>query len=177
MLGRISNARLLIIVALIITVGAVVGILLSHSASNPTQVTLPIVTWNETTLSTLQGTPVVLNFWSISCYWCRKQLPYLERVAQQSNSGIRIIAINIGDSAESIQRFFGDYEPAMTIALDNSREAFMAYCLAYNNTRGAIPFTLFVDSEGTVKYVKIGAFSSEAALQDVVREVFGITIP
>jgi len=133
--------------------------------------------WNETTLSTLQGTPVVLNFWSIGCYWCRRQLPYLENVAQQSGGQIKIIAINMADNAANIQKFFGDYEPAMIIALDKNREAFVNYCLAYNNTKGAIPFTLFVDSEGLVKYAKIGAFASETELWNTLHNVLGITIP
>jgi thiol-disulfide isomerase/thioredoxin len=119
----------------------------------------------------------VLNFWSISCYWCRQQLPYLENVAQQNEGELKIIAINMRDSASQIQNFFGDYRPTMIIALDKNGEAFADYCLAYNNTRGAIPFTLFVDSEGIVQYAKIGAFQSEAELWDTLNDVFGTTIP
>jgi hypothetical protein len=52
----------------------------------------------------------------------------------------------------------------MIIALDKNREAFVDYSLAYNNTLRAIPFTLFVDSEGTVQRARIGAFRSEAEL-------------
>ena len=164
-------------VTLIITVGAIVGIALSRNSPSPSELTLPIITWNETTLSTLEGTPVVLNFWSISCGWCRYQLPFLEAVAQQSGGEIKVIAINIRDSASGIQTFFGDYEPTMIVALDKNREAFVDYCLTYNNTPGAIPFTLFVDGEGLVQYVKIGAFASEEALWDTLHDVFGITIP
>ena len=173
MAGKMSKKTWLIIVAiLIIAVGAIVGIALSRSSPSPSDFTLPIITWNETTLSELEGTPVVLNFWSISCYWCRQQLPYLENVAQQSEGELKVIAINIRDSASGIQTFFGDYEPTMIIALDKNREAFADYCLAYNNTRGAIPFTLFVDSEGLVQYVKIGAFTSEEELQNTLDSLF-----
>jgi thiol-disulfide isomerase/thioredoxin len=174
---RMSKKTRLILVIVIIAVGAVVGIALSCGSSSPSDLTLPIITWNETTLSTLEGTPVVLNFWSISCAYCRQQLPYLESVAQQSEGEIEVIAVNVADSASRIQTFFGDYEPAMVIALDKNSEAFRDYCLAYNNTRGSIPFTLFVDSEGAVQYVKIGAFASEAALWSTLHDVFGTTTP
>jgi thiol-disulfide isomerase/thioredoxin len=179
MAGRMSKKTGLIITLaiVIIAVGAVVGIALSCNSSSPSDLTLPIITWNETTLSTLEGTPVVLNFWSISCAYCRQQLPYLESVAQQSEGEIKVIAVNMADSAASVRSFFGDYEPAMTIALDNNREAFKDYCVAYNNTRGYIPFTLFVDSEGIVQYVKTGAFASEEALWNTLYDVFGTTIP
>jgi thiol-disulfide isomerase/thioredoxin len=177
MAHRMSKRTWLIMVILIIVVGAVVGIALSRSPSSPSDITLPIITWDETTLSALEGTPVVLNFWSISCYWCRQQLHYLEAVAQQSEGKIQVIAINMADNAANVQKFFGDYEPTMIVALDKNGEAFVDYCLGCNNTRGAIPFTLFVDSEGIVQYVKIGAFTSEARLWDTLNDVFGITTP
>jgi thiol-disulfide isomerase/thioredoxin len=179
MAGRMSKKTGLIITLaiVIIAVGAVVGIALSCNSSSPSDLTLPIITWNETTLSTLEGTPVVLNFWSISCAYCRQQLPYLESVAQQSEGEIKVIAVNMADSAASVRSFFGDYEPAMTIALDNNREAFKDYCVAYNNTGRYIPFTLFVDSEGIVQYVKTGAFATETQLWDTLSSVFGITTP
>jgi peroxiredoxin len=104
-------------------------------------------------------------------------LPYLEAVAQQSGGEIKVIAVNIVDNAASVQNFFGDYEPTMIVALDSDKSVFVDYCLAYNNTRGAIPFTFFVDSEGIVKYVKIGAFSSETELWDTLNDVFGTAIP
>ncbi len=172
-----SKKTWLILGIVIIAVGAVVGITLSRDSAGPSDSTLPVMTWNETSLSTLEGTPVVLNFWSISCSWCRYQLPFLENAAKQSEGELEVIAINIRDSTSSIQAFFVDYEPSMTIAVDNSAEAFMDYCLAYNNTRRAIPFTLFVDPEGAVQYVKIGAFASEEALWSTLHDVFGITTP
>jgi thiol-disulfide isomerase/thioredoxin len=172
-----SKKTWLILAIVIIAVGAIVGITMGRNSAGPSDLTLPIITWNETTLSTLEGTPVVLNFWSISCPYCVQQLPYLEAVAQQNEGELKVIALNIRDSASRIQTFFGDYEPAMTIAVDKNREAFRDYCVAYNNTGGYIPFTLFVDSEGIVQYVKTGAFASETQLWDTLSSVFGITTP
>jgi thiol-disulfide isomerase/thioredoxin len=177
MAGRMSRRTWVIVAIAIVAVVALVAIALSGGSCSPSDSTFPIITWNETTLSTLEGTPVVLNFWSISCAYCRQQLPYLESVARQSEGEIKVIAVNIADSAASVRSFFGDYEPAMTIALDNNREAFKDYCVAYNNTRGYIPFTLFVDSEGIVQYVKTGAFASKEALWDTLHDVLGITTP
>jgi thiol-disulfide isomerase/thioredoxin len=177
MAGRMSKKTWLILAIVIIAVGAIVGIALTRNPTSPSDLTLPVITWNETSLSELQGRPVVLNFWSISCTYCRQQLPYLESVAQQSEGELEVIAVNMRDSASRIQTFFGDYEPTMTIAVDENREAFRDYCLAYNNTGGYIPFTLFVDSEGVVQYVKTGAFASETQLWDTLSSVFGITTP
>ena len=129
MASSTSKTRLIIMSIVIIAVGAILGIALSCDSSSPSDGTLPIITWNETSLSAFEGTPVVLNFWSISCYWCRKQLPYLENVAQESEGAIKVIAVNIVDNAANIQEFFSDYEPTMIVALDRNRETFRDYSL------------------------------------------------
>jgi len=173
MVSRMSKK--LIGITLIIAVLTLVGGTLSCSSSLLSQkapdFTLPTITGANITLSELEGTPVVLNFWSISCYWCRKQLPYLEAVAQESAGEIKVIAVNIVDNAASVQDFFGDYEPTMIVALDGNREVFVNYCQE-DNPRGYTPFTLFVDSEGIVKHIKIGAFQSETELWDTLDSVF-----
>ena len=177
---KISRKVWVIVAIVVVAVGATVGVALSDSPTdpaNPPDSTLPVITWNETTLATFEGTPVVLNFWSISCVYCRQQLPYLENVALQSEGDLQVIAINTQDSASRIRTFFGDYEPTMTIAVDQNGQAFRSYCLAYDNAGGYIPFTLLIDSEGTVQGKRIGAFASEAQLWDTLSDVLGITAP
>jgi len=131
------------------------------------------------TLSELEGTPVVLNFWATTCPHCIVELPYFEAVAQESEGAIKVIAINVGQSASTVQSglqsLFG-YEPTMIVALDRNGEVFVDYCQE-DNSRWYIPITFLVDSEGIVKQIKIGAFSSETELWDTLHDVFGITIP
>jgi len=181
MASRMSKPWL-IAVTLIIAVLALVGGSLSCSSPSPSDstpqphkapdFTLPTMTGSEVTLSELEGTPVVLNFWATTCAFCAVELPYFEAVAQKSEGEIKVIAIDVGESASRVQTFFGDYEPTMIIALDRNGEAFVDYCQKYNNPRGYIPITLFVDSEGMVKYVKLGAFKSETELWDSLHSIF-----
>lgn len=173
-------SRISIKVVLIIAMLALLGVAPSCDSSSPSEApdfTLPTLTGGNVTLSELQGTLVVLNFWSISCSFCREQLPYLENVAQQAQGQIEVIAVNMVDSAASVQSFFGEYEPRMIVALDENAEVFVNYCQSFDNSRGYIPFTLFIDSEGMVQYRKIGAFASEEALWDTLHDIFGIAIP
>ena len=173
-------SRMSIKAALIMAILALLGSALSCDSSSPSEApdfTLPTLTGGNVTLSELQGTPVVLNFWSISCSYCRQQLPYLENVAKQAEGQIEVIAVNMVDSAASVQSFFGDYEPTMIVALDENGEAFVNYCQNFDNSRGYIPFTLFIDGEGMVRYKRIGAFASEEALWNTLHDVFGITVP
>ncbi|MGQ9546896.1 MAG: TlpA family protein disulfide reductase [Dehalococcoidia bacterium] len=180
MASRISKRPLIIVIAVVIAVLAVVGIALSCSSFSPSQApdfTLPTLTGDNITLSELEGTPLVLNFWTTTCSYCVQQLHYLEAVARQTAGEIKVIAINIGQSASTVQKFFGDYEPVMIIALDTNRETFASYCQQYDNAKGFIPFTLVLDGEGIVRYAKIGAFSNEAELRDTLEDVLGRTIP
>lgn len=172
MASRMSKRKRLTIVIVIIAILVVVAVVVGRSSCSRSDVTLHIVTWDETTLSTMEGTPVVLNFWYTGCGPCRAELPYLEAVAQESGEEITVVAINVGESPSTIQRFFGDYEPTMVLASDRNGEAFVDYCRAYNNTQGYIPFTLFVDSEGAVQHTKIGSFRSETDLWDTLNSVF-----
>jgi thiol-disulfide isomerase/thioredoxin len=167
---------------LIITVLALVSVALSCDSPSPSATeapdfTLPTLTGTNVSLSELRGTPVVLNFWSIGCSYCRQQLPYLEAVALQAGEQMEVIAVDMVDSAASVQSFFGEYEPAMIVALDNNRETFVTYCQNFSNPRGYIPFTLFVDGEGMVQYKRVGAFASEEELWNTLEEILGITIP
>jgi hypothetical protein len=68
------------------------------------------------------------------------------------------------------------YEPTMQVALDTDGAVFVSYSQE-DNPREFIPFTLFVDNEGLVQYLQVGAFTSEAALREKLYDVFGIAIP
>jgi len=180
MANRMLNTTWLIQVILIITIIALAGIALSCDSSLLSQkapdFTLPTMTGANITLSELEGTPVALNFWATTCPHCVVELPYFEAVAQESDGEIKVIAIDVGQTASMVQTFFGDYEPTMTVALDGNTEVFQTYSHS-DNPRGYIPITFFVDSEGIVQYVKIGAFANETELWNTLHDVFGITIP
>jgi thiol-disulfide isomerase/thioredoxin len=173
MASRMSKK--LIRITLIITVFALVGVALSCDSSLLSQeapdFTLPTMTGSNITLSEMEGTPVALNFWATTCPACVVELPYFEAVAQESEGEIKVIAINIGQPISEVERFFGDYEPTMIVALDGNGEVYMNYSQE-DNPRGYIPFTLFVDSEGIVQYIKIGAFASKEELWDTLDSKF-----
>ena len=165
----------LIRITLIISILALAGGALSCNSSLLSQkapdFTLTTMTGANVTMSELEGTPVVLNFWATTCPACVGELSYFEIVAQESEGEIKVIAIDVQQPISEVERFFGDYEPTMIVALDNNGEVFSNYSQE-DNARGYIPFTLFVDSEGIVQYIKIGAFQSNTELWDALDDVF-----
>ena len=165
----------LIRVTLIITVLALAGGALSCSSSLLSQkapdFTLSTMTGANVTLSELEGTPVLLNFWATNCPHCVGELYYFEALAQNSEEEIKIIATNVGQPISEVERFFDDYEPTMIVALDKSTHVFANYSQE-DNPRGYIPITFLIDSDGIVKHIKIGAFQSEEELWDTLDSVF-----
>lgn len=127
---------------------------------------LPTMEGQQITLSQLEGTPVVLLFWASWCPYCRVQLRYLERAAREGTGGkVIFLAVNVGESISTVRTFFGDYQPAMIVALDESQRIFRDYNSRYGNP-GYMPVTFFIDSERVIREVRIGAFADDAELRE-----------
>ena len=121
--------------------------------------TLPTMTGAEITLSELHGTAVVLNFWAVKCPPCTEEMPYFDTVAKQYADEATIIAVNVLESASKVQQFFGDSEVHFTVALDGSGQVTSSYGIRFT------PTTFFIDSQGLVRYAKVGPFASEQELE------------
>jgi thiol-disulfide isomerase/thioredoxin len=148
----------------------------SFTPSEAPDFTLSTMTGANITLSELRGSPVVLNFWSTSCSACRSQLPYFEDVALQSDEVV-VLTISVGDSNSTLVSFFNGYEPVMIVALDTDGATFVNYSQSFGNSRGYVPFMLFLDGDGIVQQMRIGAFGSEAELWNTLHDLLGVTIP
>jgi peroxiredoxin len=173
MANRVSKKliRITLIIVILALAGGTLGCDSSLLSQEAPDFTLPTMTGADITLSEMEGTPVALNFWATTCPYCVAELYYFEAVAQESEGEIKVIAINVGQAASTVQTFFGDYEPTMIVALDMNGEVFVNYSQE-DNPRGYIPITFFIDSEGIVQYIKIGAFQSETELRDTLDSVF-----
>ena len=131
--------------------------------------TLGTMAGTEITLSELRGTPVVLNFWAIYCAPCRSELGYFEHVAAQSAGEVTIIAVNIAEPRSQIEQFFGDYKLHFTVALGGGSQ------VSYKYNVYRIPTTFFIDSDGIIRNIKPGAFTSEMELWAAIETIRGPT--
>ncbi len=120
---------------------------------------LPTMTGPEITLSDLKGKPVVLNFWAIRCPPCREELPYFDAVAGQYADKATIVAVNLEDSSSKVKEFFGSNELSFIVALDKNAQMTSSYATGY------IPTTFLIDSQGIIRYIKLGPFVDEKELQ------------
>lgn len=127
--------------------------------------TLPTMTGTEITLSDLQGMAVLLNFWHKGCPPCLEELHYFDAVAKQYSDRITIVAIDIKDSLPQVKQFFSDSEISFTVALGKDTQVASSYAVRYT------PTTFFIDSEGIIRYVKLGAFANKEELQASIDEL------
>ena len=160
-----------------VLIGGAISCSSSNSSSSPEELglipveiaapdfTLPTMTGTEITLSDLQGMPVLLNFWHKGCPPCLEELHYFDAVAKQYSDRITIVAIDIKDSLPQIKQFFGDSEISFIVALGKNTQVASDYAIQYT------PTTFFIDSEGIIRYVKVGAFASKEELQASIDEL------
>ena len=120
--------------------------------------TIPTMTGTVITLSELRGTPVVLNCWAIRCPPCREELPYFDVAVKNYAGKVTILAVNLEEGVSKVKEFFGDKEPSYIVALDKDTQVASKYATGY------IPNTFFIDSQGIVRYAKVGGFVNEEQL-------------
>jgi cytochrome c biogenesis protein CcmG/thiol:disulfide interchange protein DsbE len=106
-------------------------------------------------LSSLRGRIVLINFWATWCDPCRAELPLLDRIARKHPDSLRVIGVETGDPEDAVRSFA---EPlgltALTVVSDPAYATRDLYLV-----RG-LPTSFFVDSNGTVRRIKIGALDS-----------------
>ena len=112
--------------------------------------TLSTVDGEQFTLSDLNGTPVVLNFWATWCGPCREEMPELQSAAERYEPGIRIIGVDQGESPAVVQEFLDELGVTFAVPMDEEMTIGDRYRII------GLPTTFFIDNEGIVRQVWAG---------------------
>lgn len=126
---------------------------------------LPDMDGKKHTLSRHKGKPVIINFWATWCPPCRAELPAMNRGwAKIKDEGIEMIAINVGESEDTIFEFMGDHPIDFTVLLDESGEIINKWPVK------GLPTTFILDKEGNLVYRAVGGREWDSdELLDVAR--------
>ncbi len=119
-------------------------------------------------LAGLRGKPVLINFWTTWCGYCRIEMPFLQQIYEEwSDRGLILLTIDIGENQTLVEEFLKTNSLTMPVLLDSERSVSRMYTIT------VIPTTFFIDRDGVIQGKKFGAFSSE----DEIEVYLGKIIP
>jgi peroxiredoxin len=124
--------------------------------------TLQSVDGKSITLSDFRGKTVLLNFWLSSCDACVSELPHLQTASDnRTNQQVIIIAINCGESNQTVHSIVDPLKPSFPMLLDPEGTV----CTEYK--RGA-PTAFLIDSSGIIRAIKDDAFESPGEVESML---------
>jgi len=91
-------------------------------------------------------------------------MPFLQAAFEEKGQEMKFIGINIRESSDKVQQYAEDNGLGFTMALDSDGAVASAYNIF------PIPATFFIDEQGVIKYIRIGAFRNQAELMAVLED-------
>lgn len=108
-------------------------------------------------LEDYRGKVVLLSFWASWCPPCVRELPSMNRLAKRlRGTGLRILAVNIGESKKDIQAFLREHPINFPVLLDTDRKAYADWKVY------VVPSNFVLGADGVLRYGSAGAIDWEA---------------
>ncbi|MBI5720114.1 MAG: TlpA family protein disulfide reductase [Burkholderiales bacterium] len=108
----------------------------------------------ELALSTLRGRPLLINFWATWCPPCIREMPAIDRFAQQfAANGWQVLGL-AADQEKPVRDFLSRNPVRYPIALAGFDG--IALSRQLGNEAGALPFTVALDAQGRIAHRHLG---------------------
>ncbi|MDY6980785.1 MAG: TlpA disulfide reductase family protein [Pseudomonadota bacterium] len=102
-------------------------------------------------LADYRGQVAVVNFWATWCPPCREEMPSMERAWKQlQKENVAMLAINVGEDADTIFTFTADYPVSFPLLMDQDSSVINAWPVK------GLPTTFVLDKQGRIVYRVIG---------------------
>ncbi|MGB5251430.1 MAG: TlpA disulfide reductase family protein [Sedimenticolaceae bacterium] len=104
-------------------------------------------------LINLRRKVVLINYWTTWCPPCVEEIPSLQRLHTQLQAdGLEILAVDVGESAQTLESFLRDKPIRFPVLLDSDGDALRDWGIY------AFPTTLVLDRRHRIRYAVFGAF-------------------
>ena len=175
-----GGRRMLAIVAVVVAV--ILVALVAYELLAPPKLEpgtgAPLFTLSSTdgttvSLASYKGTPVLVEFMDVDCYYCQQEVPALTSVYANFSTRVRFVSIDINiesptDTATRIDGFRTAYGTSWPYCLDPGRTVQNAYKV------DSTPTIFIIDRNGTIYKEMVGiADASEANLALALNAVTG----
>jgi peroxiredoxin len=100
----------------------------------------------ETSLSSLKGSVVLVNFWATWCSTCVVEVPSMERlVGRMKGKPFRLLAVSVDDDWATVRKYFAKGTP-LEVLLDKERKVPTLWGTE------KFPESFLVDKDGNIRY-------------------------
>ncbi len=140
---------------------------LALTAEDPSGATFTAFSGERVALSSLRGTPVLVNFFASTCVPCVTEMPALEQVHQQLGDRVTFLGLALQDRPEEAQALVE--RTGVTYRTAQDRDASVITALGGT----VLPTTVLLDADGTIVARHAGQLSADA-LRALVRDGLGI---
>jgi cytochrome c biogenesis protein CcmG, thiol:disulfide interchange protein DsbE len=118
----------------------------------------------EARVADLRGYPVVVNQWASWCGPCRFEFPFFQRLATKYAGRVAFLGVNSQDSKGDAEDFLRQFPVPFPHYYDKDTSV----ARVFGGGR-AWPTTAFYDKGGKVVNTHLGAYASEAKLEEDIR--------
>lgn len=126
--------------------------------------TLTALTGPELSMAELKGRPLVINIWATWCPPCRRELPMMAEVAEESEN-VQFVFVAQGESEETVGLFLEREAFELPLVLLDQKNEVSRHFRAFG-----LPTTIFFDASGKYAGRKIGEIS-RAELSDWIKKI------
>ncbi|MFT8889585.1 MAG: TlpA disulfide reductase family protein [Ethanoligenens sp.] len=139
----------------------------SGSRQKAADFTLTDLAGNSVSLKKLRGKNVYINFWATWCPWCKKELPDLEKVAQEfKNENLIVFAVDVGEDKTVVSNYMRENHYGFNVLLDTDKNMAQQYSVT------SIPVSVFIDKDGNIAQRNVGVMS-ESQMKTIINKLLG----
>ncbi len=110
-------------------------------------------------ISDWSGQPILINFWATWCAPCRREMPLLQKLHEESgNDGLQVIGIAI-DRAPDVSAF--TMETGITYPILVGQEDAIEVTDGFGLDFLGLPFTVLVDQDGQILKIQLGELHAD----------------
>lgn len=132
------------------------------------------------TLADLSGAPravdewngkvVAINFWATWCPPCKREIPGFNALQQEfGDAGLQFVGVAVDDHA-AVRAYVAETDIDYPVLVSERETDTIAVAEQYGNLAGVLPYTVIVDRQGRIAYVRFGELAEDVA-RDVIRSL------